>query len=54
MSPMLMYQAHDDGSVSDRQVLHYGARALGGVGLIMTEVIAVHPLGRISESDIGL
>ncbi|MFJ5700554.1 tRNA-dihydrouridine synthase [Arthrobacter sp. NPDC093139] len=54
MSPMLMYQAHDDGSVTERQVLHYGARALGGVALIMTEVVAVHPLGRISESDIGL
>ncbi|MDJ0460026.1 NADH:flavin oxidoreductase/NADH oxidase [Arthrobacter sp. NQ7] len=54
MSPMLMYQAANDGTVTPRQVLHYGARALGGVGLIMTEVIAVHPQGRISESDIGL
>lgn len=54
MSPMLMYQAGVDGHVTERQVLHYGARALGGVGLIMSEVIAVHPRGRISESDIGL
>ncbi|GAA3704876.1 NADPH dehydrogenase NamA [Arthrobacter ginkgonis] len=54
MSPMLMYQAESDGHVTERQVLHYGARALGGVGLVMTEVIAVHPQGRISESDIGL
>lgn len=54
MSPMLMYQADESGQVTDRQVLHYGARALGGVGLVMTEVIAVHPRGRISESDIGL
>lgn len=54
MSPMLMYQAGDDGTVTERQVLHYGARALGGVGLIMTEVVAVHPQGRISGSDLGL
>jgi NADPH2 dehydrogenase len=54
MSPMLMYQAQADGFVTERQVLHYGARALGGVGLIMTEVVAVDPLGRISEADIGL
>lgn len=54
MSPMLMYHADSDGQVTDRQVLHYGARALGGVGLVMTEVIAVHPQGRISQSDIGL
>jgi NADPH2 dehydrogenase len=54
MSPMLMYQAGADGHVTERQVLHYGARALGGVGLIMTEVVAIHPQGRISESDIGL
>ncbi len=54
MSPMLMYQAANDGTVTERQVLHYGARALGGVGLVLTEVVAVHPQGRISESDIGL
>ncbi|WP_210604345.1 hypothetical protein [Brevibacterium oceani] len=54
MSPMLMYHADADGHVTDRQVLHYGARALGGVGLIMSEVVAVNPSGRISGNDIGL
>ncbi|MDQ0867325.1 NADPH2 dehydrogenase [Arthrobacter globiformis] len=54
MSPMLMYQAGADGYATERQVLHYGARALGGVGLVMTEVISVEPRGRISDSDLGL
>lgn len=29
MSPMLMYHADAEGHVTDRQVLHYGARATG-------------------------
>lgn len=54
MSPMLMYMAGDDGHVSDRHFVHYGARALGGVALIMSEVVAVTPRGRISTRDMGL
>lgn len=51
---MLMYMAGDDGVAGDRHLVHYGARILGGVGLVMTEVMAVAPEGRISESDLGL
>ena len=54
MSPMLMYMAGDDGCVGDRHFVHYGARALGGVALIMSEVVAVTPRGRISAHDMGL
>jgi NADPH2 dehydrogenase len=37
MSPMCMHSASDDGHVNDFHVIHYGARALGGAGLIMLE-----------------
>jgi NADPH2 dehydrogenase len=54
MAPMLMYTGQDDGKVTDLHLAHYGARALGGVGLITTEVVAVDPAGRISHKDLGL
>lgn len=54
MAPMLMYTGQDDGKVNDLHEAHYAARALGGVGLITTEVVAVHPAGRISHTDLGL
>jgi NADPH2 dehydrogenase len=54
LSPMLMYLAGDDGRVTDRHFVHYGARALGGTALIMSEVVAVDPRGRISPHDLGL
>ena len=53
-SPMLMYLAGNDGRVNDRHFVHYGARALGGTALVMTEVVAVTPRGRISANDLGL
>ncbi|WP_322048242.1 NADH:flavin oxidoreductase/NADH oxidase [Paraburkholderia sp. J67] len=54
MSPMLMYLAGDNGMLTDLHFVHYGARALSGLGLIMTEVIAVEPAGRISHRDLGI
>lgn len=54
MSPMLMYAADEDGLVNDRTFVHYGARALGGVGMIATEVLAVEARGRISARDLGV
>lgn len=54
LSPMLMYMAGEDGRVNDRHFVHYGARALGGTGFVMTEVVAVTPRGRISPCDLGL
>ncbi|MDM0071532.1 NADH:flavin oxidoreductase/NADH oxidase [Variovorax sp. J31P207] len=54
MAPMLMYSGQEDGKVNDLHLAHYAARALGGVGLIATEVVAVEPAGRISHKDLGL
>lgn len=54
MAPMLMYTGQDDGEVNDLHLAHYAARALGGVGLITSEVVAVEPQGRISHTDLGL
>ncbi len=54
LSPMLMYAADEDGLPNDMHFVHYGARALGGVGMIATEVLAVEARGRISPRDLGL
>jgi 2,4-dienoyl-CoA reductase-like NADH-dependent reductase (Old Yellow Enzyme family) len=54
MSPMHMYSGGSDGRATDFHLVHYGARALGGVGLVMQEVTAVDPRGRIRPVDLGL
>ncbi|NWA28650.1 NADPH dehydrogenase [Pseudomonas gingeri] len=54
MAPMLMYTGQEDGKVNDLHLAHYAARALGGVALITSEVVAVTPQGRISHTDLGL
>ena len=52
MPPMCMYSA-TDGKASDFHTMHYGARALGGVGLIIVEATGVAPCGRISDNCLG-
>jgi NADPH2 dehydrogenase len=54
MSPMCMYSAAGDGLASDWHLAHLAARAVGGVGLLVTEATAVEARGRISENDLGL
>jgi 2,4-dienoyl-CoA reductase-like NADH-dependent reductase (Old Yellow Enzyme family) len=54
MSPMCMYSAGEDGIATDFHLVHLGARATGGVGLVITEATAVEPRGRISMNDLGL
>ncbi|KPL87741.1 NADPH dehydrogenase NamA [Ardenticatena maritima] len=54
MSPMCMYSAESDGCATEWHLVHLGARAVGGCGLIITEATAVEPRGRISENDLGL
>lgn len=54
MSPMCMYQAKNDGFVTDFHLAHYTTRALGQVGLIIIEATGVVPEGRISEKDLGI
>lgn len=53
MSPMCQYSAVN-GVPGDWHVLHLGARAVGGVGLVVVEATAVSPEGRISPGDTGL
>lgn len=54
MSPMCMYSAGNDGKATDWHLVHYGTRAIGGVGLIILEATAVEARGRISPRDLGL
>ena len=55
MPPMCMYKAkNENGLLRCFHRLHYAARALGGVGLIIVEATAVEPKGRITSRDLGL
>ncbi|MDA8272754.1 MAG: oxidoreductase, partial [Deltaproteobacteria bacterium] len=45
MAPMCMYSA-EEGVVGDFHMAHLGARAVGGVGLIIVEATGVSPEGR--------
>ena len=53
VSPMAMYSAVD-GIPNDFHLVHYGARAGGGAGLIYTEMTCVSAEGRISPGCAGL
>jgi anthraniloyl-CoA monooxygenase len=53
MSAMGQYSAVD-GKVSDWHLVHYGSRATGGVGLIITEMTAVSETGRITLGCAGI
>jgi anthraniloyl-CoA monooxygenase len=53
VSPMAMYSA-EDGVVQDFHFVHFGARALGGAGLLFTEMTCVTPDGRITPGCAGL
>ena len=49
VAPMCMYSCENqDGVVGDWHLVHLGARAIGGAGLVMAEATAVNPEGRIS------
>lgn len=54
MSPMCMHEAADDGFVTQWHHIHYGARALGQVGLIFTETLAIAKDSRIGPGDLGV
>jgi anthraniloyl-CoA monooxygenase len=53
VSAMDMYSAVD-GLVGDFHLVHLGSRALGGAGLVMTEMICVSPEGRITPGCAGI
>jgi anthraniloyl-CoA monooxygenase len=53
VSPMDMYSAVD-GTPSDFHLVHLGGRALGGAGLVYTEMICVSDVGRITPGCAGM
>lgn len=53
VSAMDMYSA-EDGVPGDFHVVHLGSKALGGAGLVMTEMICVSEMGRITPGCGGL
>lgn len=53
VSPMCMYSA-EDGTVGDFHLVHLGARALGGAGLVFTEMTDVSADARITPACAGM
>lgn len=53
VSPMAQYSAVD-GLVGDYHLVHLGARAMGGAGLVFAEMTCVSPEGRITPGCPGL
>jgi anthraniloyl-CoA monooxygenase len=53
VSPMDMYSA-SDGVPGDFHLVHLGSKALGGAGLVMTEMVCVSAAGRITPGCAGL
>jgi anthraniloyl-CoA monooxygenase len=53
VSPMAQYRAVN-GCPTDWHLVHYGERAKGGAGLVITEMTCVSPEGRISPGCTGM
>ncbi len=53
VSPMDMYCAVD-GLPTDFHLVHLGGKALGGAGLVMTEMVCVSDVGRITPGCTGI
>jgi anthraniloyl-CoA monooxygenase len=53
VSPMCQYSA-EDGTPNDWHLVHLGSRAVGGAGLVMTEMTDVSREGRISPGCAGM
>lgn len=53
VSPMAQYSAHD-GVAGDYHLVHLGARAMGGAGLVFAEMTCVSADGRITPACPGL
>jgi anthraniloyl-CoA monooxygenase len=53
VSPMAQYSAVE-GLPTDWHLVHLGSRAVGGAGLVMTEMTCVSPEGRITPGCTGL
>ena len=53
VSPMCQYSA-TDGVANDWHLQHLGSRAVGGAGIVFTEVVHTEPRGRITPYCLGL
>lgn len=53
LSPMCQYSGQE-GLSSDWHLIHLGARATGGTGIVFTEAVHVEPRGRITRHCLGL
>ena len=53
VSPMDMYSS-TDGLPDTFHLVHLGSKALGGAGLVMTEMVCVSPAGRITPGCTGI
>ncbi|MGH8867258.1 MAG: bifunctional salicylyl-CoA 5-hydroxylase/oxidoreductase [Actinomycetes bacterium] len=53
VSPMDMYTS-EDGHPGEFHLVHLGSKALGGAGLVMTEMVCVSPEGRITPGCTGM
>lgn len=53
VSPMAMYSSAD-GRIDDFHLVHLGARAMGGAGLVFAEMTCVSPDARITPGCLGL
>jgi anthraniloyl-CoA monooxygenase len=53
LSPMCQYSA-EDGTIDDWHLVHLGSRAVGGAGLLITEMTDVDPEGRITPGCAGI
>lgn len=53
VSPMQQFSA-EDGFSNDWHLVHYGSRAVGGAGMIITESVIVEPKGRSTKNDLGI
>ena len=54
IAPMCQYSADGEGSATDWHMVHLGALAQSGAGLLILEASAVVPEGRINAADLGL
>ena len=54
ISPMTQYSCGTDGITTDWHLVHLGARAAGGAGLVVMEQLAVSPEGRMTPGCAGI
>ncbi|MGE3871123.1 MAG: bifunctional salicylyl-CoA 5-hydroxylase/oxidoreductase, partial [Pseudorhodoplanes sp.] len=54
VSPMCQYSSQDDGMPNDWHLVHYGSRAIGGAGLLFTEMTDVSAQARITPGCTGI